>query len=60
MQVCRATGQVDEVLESWQNLALPECRCLILDARYGKILTDGQIRDGAVLIAKRVTDTVTS
>lgn len=55
MQVSRAAGQLDEALETWRNRPLSECRYLILDARYEKIRTDGQVRDGAVLIAKGVT-----
>ncbi len=55
MQVSRATATLDEVLGSWRNRPLCECRYLILDARYEKIRIDGQVRDGAVLIAKGVT-----
>ncbi len=57
MQVSRAAGQLDSVLEGWRTRPLGRCRYLYLDARYEKVRVDGQVRDLAVLIALGVTDT---
>ena len=54
MQVSRAAGKLDEVLEAWRNRPLDEIVYLYLDARYEKVRMDGQIRDAAILIASGV------
>jgi putative transposase len=50
-QVSHAAAQLDAALEAWRTRPLGECPYLILDARYEKVRTDGQVRDAAVLIA---------
>ncbi len=52
--VSKATAQLDEKLEQWRNCGLGEITYLFLDARYGKVRQDGQVRDAAVLIAAGV------
>ncbi len=53
-QVSRATAQLDPVLEAWRTRPLGEIRYLYLDAQYGKVRQDGQVRDAAILIATGV------
>lgn len=55
-QVGRASAQLDEVLQAWRTRPLGRCPYLYLDARYEKIRHQGQVRDGAVLIAVGVTE----
>lgn len=50
-QVSRATAELDTVLTAWRTRPLAEYPYLVLDARYEKVRTDGQVRDAAVLIA---------
>jgi len=45
---------LDEVLEAWEKSPLGEVKVLYLDARYGKVCLDGQIRDAAILITSGV------
>lgn len=53
-QISRATAQLDPVLEAWRTRPLGEIRYLYLDAQYGKVRQDGQVRDAAILIATGV------
>ena len=48
---------MDKALEAWRTRPLARCRYLYLDARYEKVRHNGQVRDGAVLIAVGVTET---
>src|SRR5690349_4344743 len=48
-QVSRATAELDTVLAAWRTRPLAEYPYLVLDARYEKVRTDGQVRDAAVL-----------
>jgi transposase-like protein len=53
-QVSRAAAELDAVLEAWRRRPLGEYPYVYLDARYEKVRQDGQVRDGAVLIASGV------
>ena len=55
MQVSRATGQLDEVLQEWRERPLGEISYLYVDARYEKVREVGQVRDAAVLVASGIT-----
>jgi putative transposase len=55
-QVSRASAQLDEVLQAWRTRPLGRCSYLYLDARYEQIRHQGQVRDGAVLMAVGVTE----
>ena len=55
-QVSRATAQLDEVLQSWRERPLGECRYLYLDALYTPVRQDGQVRDAAILLAVGVNE----
>lgn len=50
-QVSRAAAELDGILEKWRARELGAFPYLYLDARYEKVRRDGQVRDGAVLIA---------
>ena len=55
MQVSRAAGQLDEVLQQWRERPLGEITYLYVDARYEKVRESGQVRDAAVLVASGIT-----
>ena len=55
-QVSDAAALLDDQLEAWRNRPLGRCHYLYLDARYEKVRQDGQVRDGAVLIAVGVNE----
>jgi transposase-like protein len=55
MQVSRATMQLDEILQEWQERSLGEIQYLFLDARYEKVRQAGQIHDAAILLATGIT-----
>lgn len=55
MKVSRATAQLDEILQQWQERPLGEVVYLYLDARYEKVREVGQVRDSAVLLATGIT-----
>jgi putative transposase len=55
MQVSRAAAQLDAVLQEWSERPLGEITYLYVDARYEKMRTAGQVRDGAVLMATGIT-----
>jgi transposase-like protein len=50
-QVSNLNKQLDEEFAKWRARALPEIRCLILDATYYKVRIDGTVRDCATLKA---------
>lgn len=55
MQVSRAAGQLDEVLQEWRERPLGEVTYLYVDACYEKVREAGQVRDAAVLVATGIT-----
>ncbi len=55
MQVSRAAAQLDAVLQEWRERPLGEITYLYVDARYEKVRSAGQVRDGAVLMATGIT-----
>lgn len=57
MQVSRAAALLDESLAAWRNRPISGIKYLVLDARYEKVRSGGQVRDCAVLIALGVTET---
>lgn len=50
-QISRCVAKLDEGLEAWRNRALGASPYVVLDARYEKVRTGGQVVDCAVLIA---------
>lgn len=55
MQVSRAAAQLDAVLQEWRERPLGEITYLYVDARYEKVRSAAQVRDGAVLMATGIT-----
>jgi putative transposase len=53
-QVSRATRELDKELSAWRSRPLSKCPYLLLDARYEKVRTGGQVVSCAVLIAKAI------
>ena len=53
-QVSRATKLLDEELTAWRHRPLAQCPYLLLDARYEKVRTGGQVVSCAVLLAKAI------
>ncbi len=52
MQVSRAAQMLDQDFEKWRTRSLKEpVKYLLLDARYEKVRTDGNVVDSALLIA---------
>lgn len=52
MQVSRAAQMLDQDFEKWRNRPLKDpVKYLLLDARYEKVRTDGNVVDSALLIA---------
>ena len=56
-QISRCTEKLDEGLEAWRNRSLGVTPYVVLDARYEKVRTGGQVVDCAVLIALGIDET---
>src|SRR5574344_1871892 len=57
MQVSRAAQMLDQEFEKWRNRSLKDpVKYLLLDARYEKVRTDGNVVDSALLIAYGVME----
>ena len=57
MQVSRAAQMLDCEFEKWRNRSLKDpIKYLLLDARYEKVRTDGNVVDSALLIAYGVME----
>jgi putative transposase len=56
-QISRCVAKLDEGLEAWRNRALGATPYVVLDARYEKVRTGGQVVDCAVLIALGIDET---
>jgi putative transposase len=56
-QISRCVVKLDEGLAAWRNRALGATPYVVLDARYEKVRTGGQVVDCAVLIALGVDET---
>ena len=54
-QISRCTARLDEGLQAWRTRPLDETPYVILDARYERVRSAGQVVDCAVLIAIGVT-----
>ena len=50
-QISRCTSRLDNGLEAWRNRSLGATPYVVLDARYEKVRTGGQVVDCAVLSA---------
>ena len=56
-QISRCTEKLDSGLEAWRNRSLGVTPYVVLDARYEKVRTGGQVVDCAVLIALGIDET---
>ena len=56
-QISRCVAKLDEGLAAWRNRALGAAPYVVLDARYEKVRTGGQVVDCAVLIALGIDET---
>ena len=56
-QISRCVAKLDEGLAAWRNRALGATPYVVLDARYEKVRTGGQVVDCAVLIALGIDET---
>ena len=56
-QISRCTSRLDNGLEAWRNRSLGATPYVVLDARYEKVRTGGQVVDCAVLIALGIDET---
>ena len=56
-QISRCTSRLDNGLEAWRNRPLGATPYVVLDARYEKVRTGGQVVDCAVLIALGIDET---
>ena len=56
-QISRCVTKLDEGLAAWRNRALGATPYVVLDARYEKVRTGGQVVDCAVLIALGIDET---
>lgn len=56
-QISRCTEKLDEGLAAWRNRSLGATPYVVLDARYEKVRTGGQVVDCAVLIALGIDET---
>src|SRR5450759_2410234 len=54
-QVSECAKLLDAELQKWRDRPLASCPYLMFDARYEKVRHDGQLRDGAILIALGIT-----
>lgn len=54
-QISRCTARLDEGLQAWRTRPLDQTPYVILDARYERVRSAGQVVDCAVLIAIGVT-----
>jgi len=54
-QVSDGAKLLDAELQKWRDRPLGTCPYLVFEARYEKVRPDGQLRDGAILIALGVT-----
>ena len=54
-QVSACAKLLDTELQKWRDRPLGPCPYLVCDARYEKVRHDGQLRDGAILIALGIT-----
>ena len=55
-QVSKATAELDEQLQAWRERPLGRMIYLYLDAHYEKVRQDGQVRNGALLLAVGVNE----
>jgi putative transposase len=56
-QISRCVAKLDEGLAAWRNRSLGVTPYVVLDARYEKVRTGGQVVDCAVLIALGIDET---
>lgn len=56
-QISRCVAKLDEGLAAWRNRALGATPYVVLDARYEKVRSGGQVIDCAVLIALGIDET---
>ncbi len=56
-QISRCVAKLDEGLAAWRNRSLGATPYVVLDARYEKVRTGGQVVDCAVLIALGIDET---
>ena len=54
-QVSECAKLLEAELQKWRDRPLGPCPYLVFDARYEKVRHDGQLRDGAILIALGIT-----